>query len=151
MTGRTSYSSDVTWEHRRKSFAGVLPPEERSPSPPPSPPPSPGTPETLGDARAVFEPPLPSSLLPPQSLPPPPLLPPPPPPPPSPSPSRPLSSSLPLPPPPSPPPPSPLPSPPSSPPLPLQQPLQPQLSRRAAREPGSYNPDQGGDSATLRG
>ena len=147
ISGCTSYSRDVTWEHPRKSFVGVLPPEERSPPPPPSP----GTPEPLGDARAWFEPPPPFSLLPPQPPSPPPLPPPPPPPPPSPSPSQPPSSSPPLPPPPSPLPPSPLPPsplpppplppPPSSPPLPPQQPLQPQLSRRAARELGSYNPD----------
>ena len=153
LSGRTSYSRDVTWEHPRKSFVGVLPPEEKSFPPPPSPPPSPGTPEPLGDARTWFKPPPPSSLLLPQ--PPSPLPPPPPPPPPSPSPSQPPPSSPPLPPRPSPPPPSPLPPPPpSSPPLPPQQPLQPQLSRRAAWELGSYNPgpeDDGVQRGRTRG
>ena len=147
MSGRASYSRDVTWEHPRKSFVGVLPPEEKS-SPLPLPPP-PGTLEPLGDARAWFEPPPPFSLLPPQPPSPPPL--PPPPPPPPPSPSQPPSSSPPLPPPPSPP--SPLP-PPSSPPFPPQQPLQPQLSRGAARELGSYNPgpeDDGVQRGRTRG
>ena len=145
MSGRTSYSRDVTWEHPRKSFVGVLPTEEKSSPPPPSPPPSPGTPEPLGDARAWFEPPPPSSLMLPQPPSQPPLPPPPPPPPPS---------SAPLPPSPSPPPP-PLPPPtPSSPPLPPQQPLQSQLSRRPARELGSYNPspeDDGVQRGRTRG
>ena len=155
MSGRTSYSRDVTWEHPRKPFVGVLPPEDKSSPPPSSPPLSPGTPEPLGDPRVWSEPPPPSSLLPPKPPLPPPLPPLPPPPPPSPSPSQPPSSSPPLPPPPSPPPPSPLPPPPpSSPPLPPQQPLQPQLSRRAARELGSYNPgpeDNGVQRGRTRG
>ena len=73
--------------------------------------------------------------------------PPPPPPPPS--------ALLPPQPPQSPPlPPPPLPPPPSSPPLPPQQSLQPQLSRRAARELGSYNPgpeDNGVQRGRTRG
>ena len=104
VSGRRSYSRDVTWEDPRKPFVGLLPPEEGS-SPPSSPPPSP------------------------------PLLPPRPP------------QSPPLPPPP-------LPPPPSSPPLPPQQSLQPQLSRRAARELGSYNPgpeDNGVQRGRTRG
>ena len=140
MSGRTPYSRDVAWEHPRKSFVGVPPPEGKNSPPPPSPPPSPATPEPLGDTRAWFKPLPPSSPLPPQPPSPSPL-PPPPPPPPSPSLSKPPSSSLPLPRPQSPPPPPLPPPPPTSPPLPPQQPLQPQLSRRAARELGSYNPD----------
>ena len=122
MSERTSYSRDVTWEHPKKPFVGVLPPEDKGSPPPPSPPPYPGTPEPLGDPRVWSGPPPPSSMLPPQPPSPPSL-----PPPQSPSPSQPPSSSSPLP-------------PPSSSPLPPQQPLQPQLSRRAARELGSYNP-----------
>ena len=143
MSGCTSYSHDVTWEHPSKSFVGVLPPEEKISPPLPSPPPSPGTPEPLGDPRAWFEPPPPFSLLPPQ-----PPSPPPPPPPLSPSQSQPPSSSPPLPRPPSPPPP------PSSPPLPPQQSLQPHLSRCAARELDSYNPgpeDNGVQRGRTRG
>ena len=73
VSGRKSYSRDVTWEHPRKPFEGLLPPEEGS-SPPPSPPPSP-------------------PLLPPQPPQSPPLPPPPLPLPPSPSPSPPLSTA----------------------------------------------------------
>ena len=65
VSGRTSYSRNVTWEHPGKLFVGVLLPEEKSSPPPPSPPPSPGTPELLGDPRVWSEPPPPSSLLPP--------------------------------------------------------------------------------------
>ena len=132
MSRQTPYSSDVTWEHPRKSFVGVLPPEEKSSPLPPSPPPSPGTPEPLGDPRVWSEPRPPFSLLPSQLPSPSPL------PPPSPSPSQPLPSS-----------------PPSLSPLPPpQQPLQPQLSRRVARELGSYNPgpeDDGVQRGRTRG
>ena len=123
VSGRKSYSRDVTWEHPRKPFEGLLPPEEGS-SPPSSPPPSP-------------------PMLPPQPPQSPPLPPPRLPPPPSLSPSPPPSSSPPLPPPWSP-----------LPPLPPQQSLQPQLSRRAARELGSYNPgpeDNGVQRGRTRG
>ena len=140
LSGQKSYSRDVTWEHPRKTFVGLLPSEEEC-SPPPPPSPSPGTPEPLGGPGVGSDQPSPSPLLPPQppSSPPPPQ--PPLPPSPSPSPSLPPSSSPPPPPPSSPPPPSPpSPPPPSSPPLPPQQSPQPQLSQRAARELGSYNP-----------
>ena len=50
-SGRTSYSLDVTWEHRRKPLAGLSPAAgEESPSPPlplPPPAPLPGAPKTL--------------------------------------------------------------------------------------------------------
>ena len=68
VSGRRSYSRDVTWEHPRKPFIGLLPLEEGS-SPPPSPSPSP---------PPSSSPPLPppSSLLPPSPPPSSPPLPP---------------------------------------------------------------------------